>query len=53
MEYGNKRDYRKIDIYLDGQYKFTTTWARNLKLAKQKASEAIGAPISRVTARYA
>ena len=53
MTYGNKRDFRKIDIFLDGQYKFSTTWAKSLRLAKEKASEAIGAPISRISARYA
>ena len=33
--YGNKRDYPKIELFYDGDYKSTTTWARTLKEAKQ------------------
>ena len=28
LEYGDKRDYKKIDIYVDGVYKCSTTWSR-------------------------
>lgn len=31
--YGNKRDYKKIDIYLGGKYVGSTTWSRNLEEA--------------------
>lgn len=26
--YGEKRDYRKIDIFLDGKYQCSTNWAK-------------------------
>ena len=35
--YGEKRDYRKIDVYHEGAYKHSTTWARNLKEAREKS----------------
>lgn len=38
--YGDKRDYRKIDIYVDGEYKVSTTWASSCKEAKEKYIEA-------------
>ena len=28
MKYGDKRDYKKIDIYVDGVYKCSTTWSK-------------------------
>lgn len=31
LEYGDKRDYRKIDIYVDGIYKCSTTWSKTRK----------------------
>jgi molecular chaperone GrpE (heat shock protein) len=34
-EYGDKRDYPKIEIFVDGDYKATTTWAKNLAEAKE------------------
>lgn len=35
-KYGDKRDYRKIDIIVNGSYKCSTTWARTLKEAKER-----------------
>jgi hypothetical protein len=34
--YGNKRDFPKIDIYVDGNYVATTTWARTAKEAVEQ-----------------
>ena len=34
--YGDKRDYKKIDIYVDGKYEVSTTWAKNCKEAIEK-----------------
>lgn len=34
--YGDKRDYPKIELYYDGEYKGTTTWARTCREAKEK-----------------
>src|SRR5208282_75208 len=31
--YGDKRDYPKIEIFVDGKYVATTTWARTIKQA--------------------
>lgn len=36
LEYGDKRDYRKIDIYVNNVYTGTTTWAKSLKIAKEE-----------------
>lgn len=38
-EYGDKRDYPKIDIYVDGKYVATTTWAKTCKEAAEKYKE--------------
>jgi hypothetical protein len=37
--YGDKRDFPKIEIFVDGKYKATTTWAKNCKEAKEKFLE--------------
>jgi hypothetical protein len=52
MAYGDKRDYNKIDIYVDGQYEFSTTWARNIVEARLKASEKLGVDVSRIRGKY-
>lgn len=31
MVYGDKRDYKKIDIFVDGKYVCTTTWSKTCK----------------------
>jgi hypothetical protein len=51
MEYGHKRNYPKIDIYVNHQYEFTTTWAKNTIEAKLKASESLGIDVSHIQAR--
>jgi len=33
MAYGDKRDFPKIDIYVDGNYVCSTTWSRTCKEA--------------------
>jgi hypothetical protein len=53
MEYGKRRDYKAIDIFVDGIYSRTTTWARNLKIAREKAAESLGVDVSRIVAHYA
>lgn len=43
--YGAKRDYKKIDIYTKGEgsrYLASTTWARNLRVAREKYAEQSG-----------
>ena len=40
MKYGDKRDYRKIDIYHGAQYVGSTTWARTCREAKERYIEA-------------
>lgn len=40
MKYGDKRDYPKIDVYVNGQYECTTTWAKTCKEAKEKFIDA-------------
>ena len=34
LNYGDKRDYRKIDLSYDGAYICSTTWGRTCKEAK-------------------
>lgn len=48
MNYGEKRDYRRIDIYTKDpltekfRYHGTTTWARTLRIAKERIMETTG-----------
>ncbi len=35
-DYGDKRDYPKIDIYWRGDYKASTTWAKTCREAKER-----------------
>lgn len=35
-EYGDKRDYKKIDIYVNGKYDGSTNWAKTCKEAIEK-----------------
>lgn len=37
IKYGDKRDYRKIDVYHNGKYAHSTTWSKNLKEAKSNS----------------
>ena len=53
MKYGEKRNYPKIDIYVDHSYKCSTTWARNTIEAKLKASESLAIDVSRIQVRRA
>ena len=39
VKYGTKRDYPKIEIFVDKKYKCTTTWAKNCKEAVEKYLE--------------
>jgi len=36
MEYGDKRDYKKIDIFINNKYECSTTWAKTCKEAITK-----------------
>ncbi len=36
MAYGDKRDYRKIEIFVNGKYIATTTWSKTCKEAKRR-----------------
>ena len=35
MIYGEKRDYKKIDIYVNNTYVASTTWSKTLEEAKK------------------
>lgn len=39
MTYGDKRNFPRIEIFLNGVYQCTTTWSKTLKEAKQKFTE--------------
>ena len=54
MAYGDKRDYRKIDILLrgTGTYLATTTWAKNLRVAREEAAKAFGCKPEQLRAEY-
>ena len=51
-KYGDKRDYPKIEIFVDGDYRATTTWARTLDEARRKFAEATGTPLHQIRAHY-
>lgn len=36
LVYGDKRNYRKIDIYVDGIYQCSTTWSKTCRDAKKR-----------------
>lgn len=38
--YGDRRDYGKIDVFVNGKYRCTTSWASTLREAKEKYLEA-------------
>ena len=51
--YGDKRDYRKIDIFVYGQYVCSTTWARTCREAIAKYMERNpGHEAASIKARY-
>ena len=39
LNYGDIRDYRKIDLFYNGFYIYSTTWAKTCKEAKAKLLE--------------
>jgi hypothetical protein len=39
MIYGDKRNYRKIDIFINGKYECSTTWANTCKEARVRYIE--------------
>lgn len=51
--YGDKRDYRKIDIYIKGKYHSSTTWSKTLKEAKDKFVEKYKVSSTDVDVRFA
>ena len=54
-KYGDMRDYKKVELFINGKYAYTTTWARNLKMAKEmflKSDYGKYLNPSWVTARY-
>lgn len=54
MKYGEKRDYKKIDIFVDGDYVCSTTWAKYCKEAIERYidSEDLGKYVVDVKARF-
>lgn len=50
--YGDKRDYAKIDIFVEGKYKATTTWAKSLPEAKKQYCEKEKVDSTLVTCEY-
>lgn len=52
MNYGDKRDHRKIDIYVDGNYKASTTWAKTCKQAIERYINAYPDVTGNITARF-
>lgn len=54
LQYGDKRDYPKIDIFYDGVYNYTTTWSRTCKEAIAHVSnhDYSGGAGCRITAHF-
>lgn len=53
QKYGDKRDYRKIDIYVKGRYVCTTTWSKTCKEARARYSLVYNIPSSDIKTRFA
>lgn len=54
LDYGQKRDYPKIDLYVDGVYYGSTNWARTLETAIHALlSKAVMTAKTRIMAEYA
>ena len=55
MAYGDKRDYKKIDIYhrVSGAYLASTNMARTLKEARERAAGPFGTTADKLRAVYA
>jgi len=51
MAYGDKRDYPKIDIYAQGIYQCSTTWAKSCKEARERYKSPTGGT-AKITAHY-
>ena len=57
--YGEKRDYKKIDLYRPrpsepGMYYCgSTTWAHNLRFARERYAACVGIPADQLKAEYA
>jgi hypothetical protein len=52
--YGDRRDYSTIDIYVNGKYRCTTSWSRNLTEARTKYLESHPEEVAEtVSASYA
>lgn len=53
-DYGDKKDYRKIDIFWRGTYKASTTWAKDLREARHAFSiKHKNLAISEIVTKYA
>lgn len=55
LTYGDKRDYRKIDIFINGRYEASTTWARTCKEAVEMFRKSHGNylnSIDKLTAKF-
>lgn len=52
MAYGDKRDYRKIDIYRNGSYCCSTTWSRTCREAIERHAAHYPAAGNKITARF-
>ena len=52
MKHGDKRDYPKIDIYVDGTYDGSTTWCKTCKEAVQRYRDKFGEYESKVKANF-
>lgn len=52
MEYGDKRDYPKIDIYVNGEYRVSTTWSATCREARKRFTQTYNIPLDKVVARF-
>lgn len=50
-----KKNYKKIDLYLNGIYQASTTWSKSCKEALERYKQANGCDFSygKLTARFA
>lgn len=50
---GDIRNWRKIDLYVNGRYYGTTTWSRTLREAKARLFQQGGVHIDAIVASFA
>lgn len=56
LQYGDKRNFKKIDIFINGKYECSTNWAKTCKEAIERYKEfykvSVFNPFVKITAHF-